>query len=134
MSSTQRYVVVGVLTLAIIVAMALSQGSQWLWVQFSWDDPPILGVRELPLSKALVYALVTLTAIFILKHAPTYELLSEIVDELGKVTWPGQAETWKATKMVIITVFLCGAYLGLFDAIWLAVTDWVLGIEPAPGG
>ena len=133
MGSTQRYVVVGILAIAVVIAMALSQGTQWLWVQFSLDDPPIFGIRELPLSKVLAYGLVALAVVGVFKHAPTYLLANEIVEELTKVTWPQKEEIGNATVVVIIAVFICAAFLGTFDAFWLAVTNFVLGIESVDG-
>ena len=121
--------IIGVVAVAVLVAIVLQHGFQWIWVQAGWDDPFLLDVRELALTRVLAYAIGISAAVFVLKHQPTFQLASEVVDELSKVTWPSREETGNATVVVIVTVVICAAYLGAFDAIWLALTDWVLGIE-----
>ena len=128
MLSRQRYVIVGILALAVIVAMPLAAGFQWTWIQLGWDDPPILS-RELSLTTLIAYALAAAAAVFALKHPPTYQLANEVVDELAKVTWPSREETGNATVVVIMTVVICSVYLGVFDFLWLWLTDWILGVR-----
>ena len=70
----------------------------------------------------------TAGAAFCLMHGSTRQLASEVVEELTKVTWPTRAETGAATVVVIVTVLLCSAYLGVFDAMWLWLTDKILGV------
>ena len=134
MLSRQRYVIVGILALALIAAMPLAHGFQWAWVQLGWDDPPILS-RELSLTTLIAYALGVAAATFALKHRPTFQLATEVVDELTKVTWPSREETGNATVVVIMTVIICSVFLGVFDFLWLSLTDWILGVRQAlPGG
>lgn len=134
MSSKERYVIVGVIVLAVILGLTLSKGLQWSWVQVGWDDPFLFNVRELPLTSVISFGIAALAAIVVLRHTPTRALANEVVDELSKVTWPSREETGNATVVVIVTVFICAAYLGAFDAIWLALTDWILDIEPLVEG
>ena len=134
MQSKSRYVVVGVLALAVITAMVLSHGFEYLWVRVGLDDFPLFGVRQFSISRVLGYGLAAIAAVFVLKHQPTFALANEVVDELAKVTWPSREETGNATVVVIITVLISSVYLGAFDAVWLALTDWILGIEPLQGG
>ena len=130
MFTRQRFVVVGVVALTVIVAVVLSQFTEWLWVQIGWDAPFLFNVRQLPLTTVVAYGVALIAGIVVLKHRPTFTLANEVVDELAKVSWPTREETGNATVVVIITVFICAAYLGAFDAVWLAVTDWILQIEP----
>ena len=130
MLSKQNYVVVSIVLLAVLLGMTLSQGLQWIWVTLSWDDPFIGGVREVPMTAAIAYGIAFIGAVFTLKHKPTYELSLEIVDELSKVTWPSREETGNATVVVIVTVIICSVYLGAFDAVWLWLTDLLLGVPP----
>ena len=130
MLSRQRYVVIGAVALAVVAAMALSHALQWGWVQLGWDDVPLLGLRELTYTSLISYSAAIIAVLVVLKHQPTFTLANEVVDELAKVTWPTREETGNATVVVIVTVLISSAYLGAFDAIWLALTDWILGIEP----
>jgi len=131
MSATKsRYVFVGLMVLGAVVGMALANGFEWTWVQLGWEDHSFF-TRELTLTLVLGYAIGFGSAIFCLKYPPVYELCIEVVDELSKVTWPERDDTMSATVVVIITVVICSLYLGLFDAVWLNVTDWILGVEGA---
>lgn len=134
MPTRQRYVVVGILAIAAVTAMALSRGLEWTWVQLSWDDMPVLGIRQLPLTTVIGYAVSFGAAIFCLKSPTISQLANEVADELSRVTWPSREETGSATVVVIVTVVLCSAYLGVFDAFWLWLTDMILGVQgPAAG-
>lgn len=128
MGSRTRYVVVGIVLLAVLLAVSLAHAFAWLWVQFGWEDLPILS-RELAMTDLIAYALGLGTAVFVIKHRPTFQLANEVVDELAKVTWPSREETGSATVVVIVTVILASAYLGVFDAVWLSLTNWILGVN-----
>jgi preprotein translocase SecE subunit len=134
MPSRQRYVVLGIVAIAIIVGLALGHGFQWVWSEFGLNDPRPLGLRELPLTTLLGYAVAFAAAGFVLKHEPSRVVAGEIVDELGRVTWPSREETGHATWVVIVTVLVCSAYLGVFDAFWLWVTDLILGVQVSTPG
>ena len=54
-------------------------------------------------------------------------LAFEVAGELQKVTWPTRAETQAATLVVLVTVVIAAAILGLFDAVWSTLTDLVYG-------
>ena len=127
MLSRQRYVVVGIVALAIIAAFPLSHLFQWVWVYFGWDDPPILS-RDLPLTSVIGYLLATAGAAYCFLHKRTYQLALEVADEMAKVTWPSREETGNATVVVLVTVVVCSVFLGAFDAIWLWLTNLVLGV------
>jgi preprotein translocase SecE subunit len=130
MQSKDRYVVVSILSLAVIIAVSLSHGLEWIWVWGGWDDAPLLS-RELTTTVVLAYAVSTAAAVYSIKHKPTYQLAYEVVEELTKVTWPSREETGNATVVVIVTVVICAAFLGVFDAVWLWLTDWLLGAGDA---
>ena len=131
MGSRERYVVVTIAALAIVTAMALSRGFEWFWITMEWNDTPLFG-REFKLSSLLAYGISAACAAVCLKHETIYPLLVEVVDELAKVVWPTRKETEHATVIVVVTVLICSAFLGVFDAVWLWVTDWLLGIEATP--
>ena len=134
MFSRQRYVVIGAVIIAALCGMAVAHALQWAWVYLNWDDPFPLGLRELPLTSLIAYGLALASLVFVLRHPPTLALANEVVDELSKVTWPTREETGNATVVVIITVLISSAFLGVFDAVWLRLTDWILGIEKLTQG
>lgn len=129
MLSRQHFVVVGILVLAIIIALPLAHLLQFAWVYAGWDDPPLLS-RELSMTTLIGYGLAALTAIFCFKHKNTFQLANEVADELSKVTWPSREETGNATVIVLVTVLVSSLFLGMFDAVWLWLTNLMLGIDP----
>ena len=120
----------GIIALAIIAAFPLAHLFQWIWVQAAWDDPPILS-RELPLTSLIGYGLSVGAAAYCFLHKRTFQLALEVADELSKVTWPSREETGNATVVVLVTVVICSAFLGLFDAVWLWLTNIVLDVGAA---
>ena len=65
-----------------------------------------------------------LVAFFLWRRKKTFSKASEIIMELKKVTWPTRKETQAATIVVIVTVIIASAFLGLFDLIW----SWATGL------
>jgi preprotein translocase subunit SecE len=45
--------------------------------------------------------------------------------ELKKVTWPSRDEATASTKVVLVSVLIIAAVLGLVDFILFKVVDWV---------
>ncbi len=131
MQSKERYVIVSILVMAMVLAMTLARGFEWIWVAASIDDPYIFGIRQLPLTALMAYVISFGCAVFCLKNDNIRTLSNEVVDELSKVTWPTREETGQATIVVVVTVLICSAFLGLFDAVWLWLTDRLLGIGQA---
>ena len=127
MLSRQRYVVVGIVVLAIIAAFPVAHLLQWVWVYFGWDDPPIL-TRDLPLTSLIGYSIAVGAAAYCFLHKRTYQLALEVADEMAKVTWPSREETGHATVVVLVTVVICSMFLGAFDAVWLWLTNMALGV------
>ncbi|RYF11672.1 MAG: preprotein translocase subunit SecE [Deltaproteobacteria bacterium] len=134
MPSRQRFVVVGVLALAALLGLVLSHGLQWALQSYGVVDPTPFGLRDLPLSSLAAYTAALGAGILILRVSSTRQLAGEIVEELARVSWPSRQETGNATMVVIVAVLVCSAYLGLFDAVWLWLTNMVLGVRaPTPG-
>ena len=130
MGPRTRYVIVGIVLLAVLVAVPLYHALLWGWAQLGWDDMPIIA-REVTLTRLIAIGVAVGAAVFVIKHGPTFQLANEVVDELAKVTWPTREETGNATVVVIVTVVVCSAYLGVFDAVWLSLTNWILGVHPS---
>ncbi len=126
MQSRQRYIVVGVLSLMLVVSMVCAHGFKWLWDYFAWYDPALLGIRELPLSVALGYGTGLVGVLTCFFNPRVNLLIGEVADELGRVTWPARKETADSTLSVVVTVLICSAYLGVLDALWLWITNWLL--------
>ncbi len=59
------------------------------------------------------------------RHATISELVTEVIVELKKVTWPTPKEIKAATIVVIITVFIMAFFLGIFDLVWSNLMDFL---------
>jgi preprotein translocase subunit SecE len=51
--------------------------------------------------------------------------LSEVRNEMGRVTWPGRKEVYATTLVVILTSIFFGVYLGLIDQALVRVMSWI---------
>ena len=49
----------------------------------------------------------------------------EVAHELEHVTWPSRKETWSNTLVVMFVSAISAVILGVFDAVWSAVTDLI---------
>jgi preprotein translocase subunit SecE len=52
--------------------------------------------------------------------------LSEVRNELKRVTWPSQKEVYATTVVVILTSAFFGIYLFVLDQILLNLFQWIL--------
>jgi preprotein translocase subunit SecE len=52
--------------------------------------------------------------------------LSEVRNELKRVTWPSQKEVYATTVVVIVTSVFFGLYLFALDQVLLAFFQWIL--------
>ncbi len=120
-----RYVFIGVIALAAIAAMPLAHALTWLFAYVGIANPRVFG--DLSLTNLVAYCIAATAALFVLLHRPTRQVAGEVVEELSKVSWPSRAETGSATVVVIVTVVICSLFLGFFDVMWRAITDWILG-------
>ena len=64
MLSKQRYVIVAILVMAILLAMTLARGFEWTWVYLGIQDPYIFGIRQLPLTALMAYVISFGEAVF----------------------------------------------------------------------
>jgi preprotein translocase subunit SecE len=86
-----------------------------IWSNFA---EPIEGVSTV--ASALVGGVVALR---FYKHDTSRRLVTEIVAELSKVTWPSRKETYASSIVVIITSVIMAMIVGSFDFVWSTITD-----------
>ncbi|KPK15008.1 MAG: hypothetical protein AMJ62_11195 [Myxococcales bacterium SG8_38] len=58
----------------------------------------------------------------------THTFVVEVCVELSKVTWPARKETWSQTIVVIIVSVIAAIILGVFDAVWSQITDFIYNV------
>lgn len=60
------------------------------------------------------------------------EVWLEVVPPHGKVTWPDRKTIFGSTVIVLVTIFLVGAYTGLVDVIFSELmkllSNWIRGV------
>jgi preprotein translocase SecE subunit len=52
--------------------------------------------------------------------------LGHVVDELRRVQWPDRRQTGQGTAVTLGFVVVAGGFLGLMDAIWKPLVDWLI--------
>ena len=52
--------------------------------------------------------------------------LSEVRNELKRVTWPSQKEVYATTVVVILTSVFFGVYLFAIDTVFFSLVQWIL--------
>ena len=129
MGGRQRYTVILVVILGVLGCLALGHGFQWILVELGWPNPWFVS-EELSLGNLAGFLLGIGGTVFCLFNPKVSSLTGEVVEELSKVSWPSKEETSHATVVVVVTVLVCSAYLGVFDAVWLWLTDLVLQVRP----
>lgn len=94
------------------------------WVGIEEFDYQLIGERfTLTTLVGLVIAFIVTLVSF--RNPRLSELSNEVVVEMKKVTWPNSQETRGATVVVIITVFIMAAFLGVFDLFWSNLMDFL---------
>ena len=112
----------GIGAMVVAGAYVLSQG-------------PLAGMsREL---KFLIPASITAVAAWIIFRLVNYprfaEFLISVEAEMGKVSWAGKEELYRATIVVLSTMLFLGVILFFYDLLWQKILFWI-GVLPGPVG
>lgn len=112
------FVVAGILVW-IVMAALLATVLQWISPNL---DKPLLGAR-FAVSDLIGMAIGIGVAAVLWFNPVVNRLGLEVGAELRNVTWPTWPETRVSTIVVVVTTVVVSLILGLFDAIWGAVTS-----------
>lgn len=74
-------------------------------------------------------ALVAWVSFRLVNYSRMADFLISVEAELNKVSWPGRAQLWKATGVVIFVIFALSALLFVFDFVWTFLFQNVFGIR-----
>jgi preprotein translocase subunit SecE len=80
------------------------------------------------LATAIAAIVGIVTGVLLYRHPRVNPLAHEVASELSRVTWPSRQETYTSTVVVIVTSVIAATYLGLFDTVWSAVTDFLYSL------
>lgn len=93
---------------------------------FGVRDAHILGKGFT--SSTLLGALAALTLlVYAWRHAQARPFVTEVAEELVKVTWPTWEETRTNAKVTIIVTIIVALVLWLFDQVFGNLTNLILG-------
>jgi preprotein translocase subunit SecE len=112
-----RWVQMAFVALWLLLVWILDKIVTIVWDRFSEPQPLIVTASALGIA-----ALITLA---LYRNEKIHRGANEVVGELTKVTWPSRKETQVATVVVIITSLIAAAIIGVFDAAWSWVTDFI---------
>jgi preprotein translocase subunit SecE len=110
-----RYIQGAFAVLALVLFWVLQQSIVLAWNLFT--EPNVLVATAVAAVAAIGGALA------LYRHERFSVLAREIAVELSKVTWPTREEAQVSTVVVIVTSVVAAVYLGVFDALWSAITD-----------
>ena len=122
---------VGAVILALLSCYQIAGMEIWEWLLAA------IGGEAFGKS-ALWVVLVSLgsLAVWVCFRAVNYpkfaDFLIAVEAEMNKVSWPGRAELWRASLVVMFVIFAMAAMLYLYDLVWIFVFER-LGIRYSGG-
>jgi preprotein translocase SecE subunit len=102
----------------LLLSFLIFKTGDWIWSYFA--KPNELLVQAVALASAIVVGIIGY------RSKRVYATTEEVTEELKKVSWPTRKETYYATIVVIVTVFISTAILSIFDAIWAFLAGKIL--------
>jgi preprotein translocase subunit SecE len=69
-----------------------------------------------------------IAAVATYRSKKVHSFVVEVCVELSKVTWPTRKETWSQTVIVIVVSIIAAIILGVFDAMWSQITDFIYDV------
>ena len=100
-------------------------GAVWTLLADTVDSVPEPNGTNIAAAAGVV-ALISAIAAYRSKKIHTFVV--EVCVELSKVTWPTRKETWSQTIVVIIVSIIAAVILGVFDAVWAQITDFIYDV------
>ncbi len=85
------------------------------------------GDTSFSMPIAIAVALVGFWAAYRLVQLPRFaDFLISVEAEMNKVSWPTRGELWRASLVVILTIFVLAGLLFLYDFIWQWLLGWII--------
>lgn len=110
---------------ALAIAVAIGAYSLMTWMQANGSE----NANAMSVPVAVGVFAVGVWAAFRLVQLPTFaDFLISVEAEMNKVTWPKRSELWRASVVVILTIFVLAALLYLYDLLWSNLLNLLLSI------
>jgi preprotein translocase subunit SecE len=101
--------------IAAFLLWFLDKVATLVWQNFA--EPPDVVITAMA-------AVIAITGtVMLYRNERAHTLVTEVVAELSKVTWPTRRETYASTIVVIITSLIAAGIIGAFDFVWSFFTD-----------
>ena len=113
----ERWVQFAFIGAAVVLFWLLDHIVEAVWNIFAEPQGTIVT------SSAAVAAILICYAAY--KIEKYHRFVFEVATELSKVTWPTRKEAWAQTIVVVIVSVIAAIIVGIFDAMWSAVTDLI---------
>jgi len=97
---------------------------------------PLSGMdsKEWRVAIPLLITAAAAWVIYRLVNFPRFaEFLISVEAEMGKVSWAGKEELYRATIVVLSTMLFLGVILFFYDLLWQKILFWI-GVLPGPVG
>lgn len=122
LEDNKKIITVSFVTVAVLVAFTCNLLMQMLsgipfFAQLQSND--FISVGFPVLMGFLTFGILQL-------NSRTVEFTDGVVTELKKVVWPSRRDTGLMTVVVIITLILAGIVVGLYDAVWAFVINYIV--------
>ena len=123
----ERWVQFAYAACAITLAWFLIKltGAIWTLLADTVDVVPEPNATLIAVGAGLV---AFITAVITYRSQKIHTFVVEVCVELSKVTWPTRKETWSQTVVVIIVSIIAAIILGVFDAVWSQITDFIYDV------
>ena len=123
----ERWVQFAYAACAITLAWFLIKSSTAIWTILAdtVDAVPEPNATIIAVGAGLV---ALMTAVIAYRSQKIHTFVVEVCVELSKVTWPTRKETWSQTIVVIIVSIIAAVILGVFDALWSQITDFIYNV------
>jgi len=126
MDASKRIVYLSFVAGTLIAYWAVSNLYASVFDVLSVRDAHLLG-REFTTSKALAAATAIGLVMLFWRHPRWRPAADEVSIELTKVTWPSWDETKTNTRVTVIVSVIIAFILWVFDQVFGALTNWMLG-------
>jgi len=123
----ERWVQFAYAACAITLAWFLIKSADAIWTLLAdtVDAVPEPNATIIAVGSGLV---ALIAAVVAYRSQRVHTFVVEVCVELSKVTWPTRKETWSQTIIVIIVSIIAAIILGVFDAAWSQITDFIYDV------
>ncbi|MDR2706977.1 MAG: preprotein translocase subunit SecE [Planctomycetaceae bacterium] len=98
------------------------------FTQLAFDWAPLLREQQIRYIVGLLFVMVGMWFGYRLVHWPVFaDFLVSVESEMVKVSWPGKAELYSSTIVVLVMFAILSAMIYLFDLVWVSFFN-LLGI------